>query len=163
MAEECAYYYFDGSDYCCLYLKEKEKKYTLDRDWVHKYCWGYNYSDCPYYKESEGGGSSSACFLTTACCKAMNLPDDCTELSTLRNFRDTYMLSFPAGQKDVEHYYSVAPRIVEAIEESKDAKHEWERIYLIIKECIDLINNKLYEAAYEKYRSMTSELEKTYL
>ena len=93
----------------------------------------------------------------------MHLPDDCAELSILRKYRDTYLLSFSAGQKDVEHYYSVAPKIVEAIEKNENASCEWERIYLIIKECVDLINNNLYESAYEKYRSMTSELEKNYL
>ena len=36
---------------------------------------------------------TSGCFLTTATVKYMGKPDDCYELTVLRDFRDKYMLT----------------------------------------------------------------------
>ncbi len=36
MAEECEFYYY--RDYCCRLLKNNDRKYVLDSDWVHRYC-----------------------------------------------------------------------------------------------------------------------------
>ena len=52
------------------------------------------------------------CFLTTACCDLMGLPDDCFELTALRRFRDTVMRVTPDGQRDIERYYALAPRLL---------------------------------------------------
>jgi len=38
MAEECVFYYNDR-DYCCRLLKQSNKEYVVDSDWVHRYCW----------------------------------------------------------------------------------------------------------------------------
>lgn len=46
MPEECVCYTFKEGDYHCTLMKK-----DVDRDWVHKYCWNYGYSDCPFYKE----------------------------------------------------------------------------------------------------------------
>lgn len=55
------------------------------------------------------------CFLTTACCGLIGLPDDCFELTTLRRFRDDIMMATADGRADVARYYAEAPRIVAAI------------------------------------------------
>jgi len=46
-----------------------------------------------------------------------NFDDNCYELTVLRWFRDNYVLS-----EDIEHYYDVAPVIVEAIDQEKNSK-----------------------------------------
>ena len=59
-----------------------------------------------------GGG----CFITTAVCKYLGKNDNCEELTTLRKFRDEYMLSTEEGKKLVSQYYVEAPDIVTALE-----------------------------------------------
>jgi hypothetical protein len=55
------------------------------------------------------------CFLTTACVKYYGLPDDCKELTILRQFRDHYMKEFKEGRQAIQEYYHLAPKIVEEI------------------------------------------------
>ncbi|MDD2981362.1 MAG: hypothetical protein PHN80_15520, partial [Hespellia sp.] len=38
-----------------------------------------------------GGFKSSLCYVTTAVCRSMNKPDDCYELTMLREYRDKYL------------------------------------------------------------------------
>ncbi len=64
--------------------------------------------------------SNSGCFITTAVCEAHGLPDDCTELTTLRGFRDSYMESTPSGRALVERYYATAPALVTRINARAD-------------------------------------------
>ena len=47
--------------------------------------------------------------FTTACVKSKGLSDDCIELSTLRKFRDEYILNLENGEKDIKEYYDTAP------------------------------------------------------
>ena len=61
---------------------------------------------------SSGGG----CFITTAVCQRDGKPDDCVELETLREFRDTYMRATPERAAMVDLYYAVAPTILDRIE-----------------------------------------------
>lgn len=58
----------------------------------------------------------SQCFITTAVCKAANLPDDTWQLMKLRTFRDEYLLSTAEGKALVKEYYRIAPAIVELID-----------------------------------------------
>lgn len=57
MANECEFYFYDR-DYCCALLKQSDRRYVVDSDWVHRYCWGYNYNDCPYYRNKSDLTSS---------------------------------------------------------------------------------------------------------
>lgn len=38
-----------------------------------------------------GKKKSGGCFVTTACVKMLGLPDDCREMTVLRNFRDSLL------------------------------------------------------------------------
>lgn len=100
------------------------------------------------------------CFLTTACMRHLNenFDDNCNELTVLRWFRDKFV-----SKEDVEHYYKVAPIIVDAI--NKTPKHEviYKDIYEnVIRECVDAIYNGDYEFAYNKYKNSIISLEGTY-
>ena len=55
------------------------------------------------------------CYITTAACTALGLPDECEELQTLRWFRDN-VLTDEAGLALVGRYYEQAPAIVRAID-----------------------------------------------
>ena len=80
---------------------------------VRDYCTTGSWTLCPNY-------TGSSCFLTTACVHYAGLPDDCEELTGMRNFRDAYLLSLPNGQAMYDEYYRLAPAIVEAIERSDE-------------------------------------------
>ena len=58
--------------------------------------------------QSDGGG----CYITTAICKMLGLPDDCYQLQTLRKFRDSYMQETPERIRMVQKYYAYAPDVV---------------------------------------------------
>lgn len=80
-------------------------------------------------KSSGNDNNSGGCFLTTACTEAKGLPDNCIELETLRHFRDNYMMNTPDGKADIAHYYKMAPSIVNAINNSPDAK-KYGRVFM---------------------------------
>lgn len=64
-------------------------------------------------RQKEGGGG---CFITTATCEVLGLPDDCNELRVLRGFRDTYMAEDPGRAALVAEYYDFAPTILASLE-----------------------------------------------
>ncbi len=66
-------------------------------------------------RESAGSCQRVDCFVTTACCHAVGLSDDCWELRTLRSFRDRVLAERPDGQEHVARYYAVAPGLVETV------------------------------------------------
>ncbi len=100
---------------------------------------------------SIGGGIG--CFLTTACCEYKGLPDNCDELVTLRDFRDTYV-----PRNLVEEYYRIAPNIVVKIEGNEEAL---EHVYLVVQQCVKDIKEDRKEEALKNYRNMVKELTTT--
>lgn len=151
----------------CLYLEtsglfttsyfcKKEKK-SIDSVWAKDYCHSnYKYQECPRYK---GGSGGSGCFLTTACVRAKNLPDNCDELVTLRNFRDDYVYSLQNGNRILMEYYSIAPRIVDYIDRQSNAEERYECLYNeLIVPAKKLIENDDYEGAFSLYSSIFTSL-----
>ena len=122
-----------------------------------------------YYKHSGGSGSSNnsnsgGCYLTSAWVNAKNLPDDCEELTVLRNYRDTYLKQREGGAEDIKHYYEFAPKIVEAIDKLPNAVSIWEKLYNdMILPCVAFIKDSQFEAAYELYKKFTLQLEGEYV
>lgn len=53
-----------------------------------------------------------SCFITTACCGALGLDDDCFELRTLRRYRDQVLAIRPGGPSEIAAYYELAPLIL---------------------------------------------------
>lgn len=98
------------------------------------------------------------CFLTTACVTYRGLPDDCYELTTLREFRDGYMRSLEGGPVMIEEYYRVAPQIVDAIHADPAAYAIMNEIYATILNCIDHIESNRPESTLMIYRSMVQDL-----
>lgn len=58
---------------------------------------------------------AKGCFLTTACCDVLGLPDDCFELRTLRHYRDETLAAMPGGNAAIVAYYSIAPSILDRL------------------------------------------------
>ena len=109
-------------------------------------------------KESDNGG----CYLTTACVAARGLPDTCTELQTLRAFRDGVLARQPGGQQEIERYYQLAPDIVAAINQREDADEVWNRVYEeLVEPCVRMIHEEKEEEAYRLYKAYSIRLGKS--
>ncbi len=69
------------------------------------------------------------CFITTACTATLGKPDNCEELTTLRQFRDEVLKKDDAGKQLVAEYYHIAPGIVQAINQRPDRFDVYTNIY----------------------------------
>ena len=112
-----------------------------------------------YVAVASGSGSSGGCFLTTVCVNHRGLTDNCYELKTLRNFRDTYMRMSPDGDQLIEQYYHDGPKIVSTIirHPRKDAILS-EMYNSLVKPSIRLIEQNKLEEARKFYMDYTREL-----
>ena len=104
------------------------------------------------------------CYSTTAVCRSLDKPDDCYELTALRQYRDEYLLSFESGKSLVEEYYNIAPTIVKRINRQKNAGEVYRGIWdRYLSPCIRLIEEDKKEECREVYSQMVRKLEKEYL
>lgn len=130
----------------------------------------YNKGGDPDYSRSESNSSGNpstgdiqnngGCYLTSACMKHTTeiFDDNCEELTILRWFRDNFV-----SKEDIEHYYTTAPIIVEAIDEIKDNKNIYDYIYnYIVNACVNAIKKGDYEFAYNRYKSSILALEEQF-
>ena len=121
--------------------------------------WNTNDSGGSSGGSDNSGSSGSFCFLTTACVTAMGLPDDCTDLVTLRRFRDEYVKALPSGIAEIRSYYDLAPRILEAINQRTDRLDWYRWIYqTIVSPCVGLIANGYLDEAFSLYKQQTQQL-----
>lgn len=151
----CQYYWWNNHFACRKTGKD------VNEDTYYRHCRGYDYSDCPIYKQRDAEGG---CFLTSACVNAKGLPDNCRELMVLRAFRDTYMREIPGGYEDICEYYHIAPIIVERIRQRPDAYKVFEQIYNeLVLPCVILIDTGKNKEAYVEYRSYTKKLQQVYI
>ena len=131
---ECSTCANRSGNYC-----NENHRYTRDDDYCHSY--------------AELG---SGCFIVTACIKARNLPNDCDELMTLRDYRDNYVLKMPNGKKEVSIYYAIAPKVVAAINKRSNSNEIYESIYTdLVVPCMELVKSKQYLKAYILYKGAT--------
>lgn len=151
----CPYYWYNYNSYAC-----RKSGKDVNEDTYYKYCRNYDYNDCPIYK----GKDSPDCFLTSACIEAKGLPDDCHELTVLREFRDGYMRRTATGPADICEYYRIAPAIVEKIKLESNPVSVFDRIFNeLVAPCVALIGDARHEDAYVLYRDYVRRLKKEYL
>lgn len=101
------------------------------------------------------------CYLTTACMNYFqeNFDDNCYELTVLRWFRDNYVT-----KEDIEHYYEIAPTIVEAINKEENADVIYNYIYdNIVDYCVEQIEFGNYNKAYSRYKNSVLILEEQFV
>lgn len=76
----------------------------------------------------------------------------------LRWFRDNFVL-----EEDIEHYYKIAPIIVQEINNDLDSNLVYGYIFdSVIVYCIKQIENGNYVEAYNRYRNSVLNLEERY-
>lgn len=72
---------------------------------------------------------SNDCFLTTAACDMLGLPDDCWELTSLRRLRDQHLRATAQGRAMIDAYYREAPAIAERLTHSAGGRRRLIGIY----------------------------------
>ena len=120
----------------------------------------YENKSCPHCghvatKDQSGGG---ICFITTACVEAAGLPDNCTELETMRYLRDEYLAKSDEGKRMIQEYYEIAPRIVEYIKSVDNSNEFFNEIFGDIREIVSLIKTADLESATARYNEMVANL-----
>lgn len=86
-------------------------------------------NEASHAADGNNSGESGGCFLTTAATKYMGQPDNGPVLNALRNFRDTYMRKDKEKSKDVNWYYTNAPRIMRELDKRRDAPEVYREMY----------------------------------
>ena len=113
----------------------------------------------PKSRQRTGSGSDSGCFLTSACVQARGLPDDCEELTVLRQYRDGYLRHRPGGAEEIREYYRIAPRIVEAVNAKENSAEIWNRVYEeMVLPCVRMIRSGAMEDAFRLYKGYSLKL-----
>jgi hypothetical protein len=69
--------------------------------------------------EDEQCTPPKGCFITTACCEVLGLPDNCFELRALRRYRDEILAGTPDGRAAIALYYALAPALLTELEGQK--------------------------------------------
>lgn len=124
----------------------------------------YKISHSTYESIRAGFQKGLFCYITTAVCKNFDKPDDCYELTVLRQYRDSYLLKSQSGRRLVEEYYNIAPTIVKRINKQKDAGEIYRGIWeMYLNPCIWLIEENKKEECREVYSRMVRGLEREYL
>lgn len=95
------------------------------------------------------------CFLTTACCQTIGLPDDCFELETLRRFRDQVLINLPGGREEIETYYKIAPALINEVNARPNAQAVWlQSYYAYILPAAIMARLGLNKAAHSHYKKL---------
>lgn len=109
-------------------------------------------------------GILGMCYITTAVCESMDKPDNCYELTILRNYRDDYLMRTEEGRELVEEYYDTAPFLVQVLNMQQDADALYEGIYKdYLMPCIHCIEQSENEECKRIYVNMVRGLQKKYL
>lgn len=115
-------------------------------------------------KSSSSGSSNGWCFITTAACEHFGKPDNCYELTMLRQFRDGWLVVQPGGEALIREYYRIAPFIVEELEVSEQRDAIYQEIWNhYIMPCVRLIEQNAYEPCRALYEKMVLNLKQTVL
>lgn len=149
----------NGNDHISFYGGEVDKPH----DAVHV---NINYDKESWTSTTHGPDKSDTrpgsggCYLTSACMKYFQekFDDNCYELTVLRWFRDNFV-----SKEDIEHYYEVAPIIVENINKEEKANIIYDYIYdNIVDYCVEQIEQGNYDKEYSRYRNSVLTLEEQF-
>ena len=115
------------------------------------------------YEFIEKGFHKTFCYIATAVCETFQKPDDCYELTLLRNYRDQYLAALPEGEEIIRAYYDVAPTIVKHINRQKNAGEIYRDIWSdYLSPCIHMIEEGKNEECKDLYIKMVRDLQKEY-
>lgn len=102
------------------------------------------------------------CFLTSACVDFYGLSDTGYELTTLRQYRDSYLMTVKGGPELVHTYYRVSPLIVTQLQRDEHKEKKFAYIYSQVQAACLAIEKKQFEKAKNVYRAMVNRLRNIY-
>ena len=149
----CPYYTFKsgllfGGDYWCMVHDR-----SVDQSVYSNYCKDYNYSECSIYKSKN---PSSGCFITTVVCEILHKEDNCDLLNDLRSFRDNVLQKDEKYSEYLQDYDNIGPVIASKLRKDNNREDIASTIYTkALLPINDLLKNKEYDKACEKYYIMT--------
>ena len=116
------------------------------------------------YEGIANGFKKKLCYITTAVCEEKNKPDDCYELTTLREYRDNYLMNTVEGRALVEEYYEIAPGLVMIMDMQNNKEQIYGEIYdNYLLPCIRYIEAGCKEECSKLYQKMVKTLQNQYL
>lgn len=116
------------------------------------------------FQSIQDGFRSKLCYITTAVCTSLQKPEDCYELTLLKQYRDNYLAEMPGGADLIQNYYNIAPTIVKRIGKNKKAEDTYRMIWeQYLSPCIALIEAQQHEACRRRYQEMVEKLHKEYM
>ena len=116
------------------------------------------------FEDVNGGFKTKLCYITTAVCQYLGKADDCYELTTLRSYRDSYLMNSQEGRALVEEYYELAPRLVmtmRMLPKEETLYQELYRDYLL--PCLHLIEAGRNEDCKDLYVDMVLGLKERFV
>ena len=114
--------------------------------------------------ELDSGFRRKLCYITTAASVALGHGDDCSELETLKDFRDSYMQENNERRNMINEYYDMAPTIVKRISRESDEKKIYSDIWnRYIVKCVEDIRTGRNDDCLNVYGIMVKELSDRYL
>lgn len=141
-----------------------DDEWKSNKKWNERESYNKSWDDSQDNSDSQKEEKSGGCFITSACVEAHGLPDNCTELKILRNFRDTFLIQLPDGNNLVQQYYNTAPKIVDNINRSSKKAQIYQWLYEdLIQKSILYIKTGDNIAAFKNYKSIFEYLKQTFL
>lgn len=152
----CPYYTFKdgllfGGDYWCMV-----NDHSVDQNVYKVYCKDYNYSSCVVYRKEN---PVSGCFITTVVCNILHKDDNEELLNNFRSFRDNVLQKNEKYFEYLQDYDNIGPVIADRLYKDKDREKMAKGLYdIALVKINNLIKDKKYDEACEKYHIMTLSL-----
>lgn len=112
--------------------------------------------------QNNSSSSGSFCFISTVICEYFKMSDSCSELNTLRKFRDTWLRNQQDGPQLISQYYNSAPVLVSKLKLSPNfaqyCQYLWDNY---LHPCLEYIQNQQYESCKVRYIEMYQYLTRT--
>lgn len=141
----------------------KDFRSELNRQWLARYP-KENWTPGDYQTISDGFRKRKFCFITTAVCQFEGRPDDCTELTALRAFRDGWLSESEGGAELIEQYYALAPSIVACIDYCDDPVGRYAELRTRwLTPCLQAVSDGRSEDCRAIYTDMVRTLQARYL
>lgn len=102
-------------------------------------------------QSSSSSSKDSGCFITTACVQYYGLEDECYQLTTLRRFRDSFMIGTAENRKLINQYYQKAPQIVEQLNNHPQKTVLYKTIFNQINKACLFIEQNDFKSAKQTY------------
>lgn len=98
--------------------------------------------------------SDDGCFITTACVNYYGLDDNCSQLETLRQFRDKHLLKSSKDKLLVKEYYTIAPQLVRLLDKCPEMEKnkQFRIIFQKINDACYAIKSGKFEKAKKIYK-----------